>query len=105
VNVQRPDIISVSYRILHDRRIGFIPLHEDVLVIAAGNSPDESSIANLLPAPLMNRVIKFKIDPPTEDRLLSPSELGEVDDASLWKQLGQTYLRVLKEIPFRALYT
>ena len=23
--------------------------------------------ANLLPAPLMNRVIKFKIDPPTED--------------------------------------
>jgi len=47
-NVQRPDIISVSYRILHDRKIGFIKLHKDVLVVAAGNSPDESAIGRKL---------------------------------------------------------
>jgi len=66
-NVQRPDVISASYKLLLDRRAGFTPFHEDVLVIAAGNAPEHSAIANMLPCPLINRLVVINVAPPSVD--------------------------------------
>ena len=63
-NVQRPDVLSISYKLLLDRKAGFVPFHKDVLVIAAGNTPEHSAIANQLPAPSINRVRVFYVKPP-----------------------------------------
>jgi len=66
-NVQRPDVISCAYKLLLDRKAGFVPFHKDVLVIAAGNSPEHSSVANMLPAPVINRVRIFNVKQPRLD--------------------------------------
>jgi len=64
-NVQRLDVISASYKIVLDRRAGFVKFHPEVKIVAAGNRPEESSVANMLPAPLINRFLVIDVDPPT----------------------------------------
>lgn len=64
-NVQRLDVISASYKLVRDRRAGFVKFHDGVKIIAAGNRPEESSVANMLPAPLINRFLVIGVDPPT----------------------------------------
>jgi len=55
-NVQRLDVQSAMYKLLLDRKVGFIKMHEDVFVIAAGNRPEDSSLAVELPTPAIGRV-------------------------------------------------
>lgn len=64
-NVQRPDVLAAAYKLIQDRAAGFTAFGPQVQVVAAGNRPEESSIANLLPAPLLNRVYRFGVRPPT----------------------------------------
>jgi len=66
-NVQRLDVQAAMYKLLLDRKVGFIKLNRNVLVAAAGNRPEDSTIANMLPAPAINRVRRFKIRSPTLD--------------------------------------
>jgi len=66
-NVQRLDIISAAYKLIFDRRAGFTTFNKDVMIIAAGNRPQESSIANMLPTPLISRMIVVEVDPPSVD--------------------------------------
>jgi len=64
-NVVRPDLQNAMYKITLDRKVGFIPLNKDVLVIAAGNTPEYSSTAVSLPAPLANRMSIYYVRAPT----------------------------------------
>ncbi len=64
-NVQRDDIIAAAYRIILDRVVGFTKLSNNVRVICAGNAPEHSSIARMLPAPLTNRLLVVKVDAPS----------------------------------------
>ena len=57
-NVQREDVIAAAYKLLLDRRAGNVRFRDDVWVVAAGNRPEDSSVARLLPAPLMDRVTR-----------------------------------------------
>jgi len=66
-NVHRPDMRSVMYKVLRDRMTGWIKFHEDQLIIAAGNTPEDAAIATMLDAPVINRVRVFRIQPPTVD--------------------------------------
>jgi hypothetical protein len=66
-NVQRDDVISEAYKLVFDRRAGFVEFHHDAMIIACGNTPDNSSVARLLPAPLINRLLVIKVDIPTVD--------------------------------------
>lgn len=66
-NVNRLDVISAMYRIILSRRIGFLRIPDTVRIVAAGNRPDESTIARLLPSPLLNRFHVVEIAPPTID--------------------------------------
>ena len=62
-NVQRLDLQAVIYKIF-ERKVGFIRFHKDVIITATGNRPEDSAIATMLPAPLINRVRVFHIKAP-----------------------------------------
>ncbi len=64
-NVNRIDTQSASYKPVRDYKAGFTKFSKGVLVVAAGNRPEDSSISNFLPAPLVNRFIKIEVDIPT----------------------------------------
>ena len=66
-NIQRPDLITVSYKLVFDREAGFTKFHEDVMIVAAGNRPEHSSVATMLPTPLLSRMLIIDISPPSED--------------------------------------
>lgn len=64
-NVQRLDVISASYKLILDHKAGFTKFNKDVMVITAGNSPEESSVSNLLPTPLIDRFTIVNVEAPT----------------------------------------
>lgn len=59
--VQRPDVMAVAFKLLLDRKAGFVKLNENVLVVSAGNRPEDNSLAVNLPAPVVNRVIVLNV--------------------------------------------
>jgi energy-coupling factor transporter ATP-binding protein EcfA2 len=61
-NVRREDVLAQAYKLVLDRRAGLRKFSDGVRVVAAGNHPEHSSIANLLPAPLANRFAIIGID-------------------------------------------
>ena len=63
-NVRREDILAASYKLVLDRRAGFTKISDQVRIIAAGNSPEHSTIANLLPSPLANRFAIIDVEAP-----------------------------------------
>lgn len=66
-NENDPNKLAAAYKIILDRSAGFIKFHEDVRIVAAGNSPEHSSVANMLPAPLVNRLLVLEVGQPTID--------------------------------------
>jgi hypothetical protein len=64
-NVQRPDVITSSYKLIFDRKAGFTKFHDDVMIVACGNRPEESSVASMLPVPLISRMLVLVVEPPT----------------------------------------
>jgi len=60
-NIESNEKRSIAYRIVHNKKIGEIFLDRHVLVVAAGNTTKDSSIASELPWPLMNRFGHFEI--------------------------------------------
>ncbi|ABO08845.1 AAA ATPase [Pyrobaculum calidifontis JCM 11548] len=64
-NVQRDDVAAVAYKLLLEKKAGFTKFSEGAMVVAAGNDPETSPIARPLPAPLINRVVVLKAEPPT----------------------------------------
>ncbi|RJX20749.1 MAG: AAA family ATPase [Ammonifex sp.] len=63
-NVHRPDVLAAAYKLIQDRTAGFTAFCCGVQVVAAGNSPKDSAIANLLPSPLLNRVYCLDVQAP-----------------------------------------
>jgi DNA polymerase III delta prime subunit len=55
-NVNRDDLRGVAYKLLDEGRTGSIVLSPETQIVAAGNRPDDSSVALPLPAPLLNRM-------------------------------------------------
>jgi hypothetical protein len=64
-NVQRPDVISISYKLIFDLKAGFVAFNPGIMIVAAGNRPEESSVANMLPTPLISRMLIIQVDQPT----------------------------------------
>ncbi|MEW6541323.1 MAG: hypothetical protein AB1402_06905 [Bacillota bacterium] len=63
-NVQRPDVLAAAYKLIQDRAAGFVGFGSGVHVVAADNRPEDSVLANPLPAPLLNRVYQITVEPP-----------------------------------------
>lgn len=66
-NIQRPDVITVSYKLVFDRKAGFTKFNEDVMIVACGNRPEHSSVATMLPIPLLSRMLIIDVAPPSVD--------------------------------------
>lgn len=66
-NVNRPDKKSVGYQLTLDKAAGFTKFHKGVLVAAAGNKPEHSTVANMLPTPLAGRYSIYDVRKPTID--------------------------------------
>jgi len=65
-NVQLADVLTALFSLVLDKTIAGYKLSDDVEVVAAGNAPDESSVANLLPAPLVDRFrLVVRVAPPS----------------------------------------
>jgi len=65
LNENRPNMISAAYKIVSDYKIGDIALNRQVLVVAASNSAEHSSIANSIPKPLRNRFDFIEVEAPS----------------------------------------
>lgn len=63
-NIQRPDVITAAYKLVYDRRAGFLKFNDNVAIITAGNRPEESAVANMLPSPLVNRMLLVDVARP-----------------------------------------
>ena len=66
-NVNRMDVKSALLKVTLERRLGFLPLHNDVLVICAGNTPEHSTLANELSEPELNRMMIFHVTNTVDD--------------------------------------
>lgn len=64
-NVHRPDVLAAAYKLIQDRAAGFTGFSPGVQVVAAANRPEDSTLANPLPAPLVNRVYCVEVEPPS----------------------------------------
>ncbi|MEM2068397.1 MAG: AAA family ATPase [Nitrososphaerota archaeon] len=87
-NVNRPDVISAAYKIILDRRAGFTKFSDGVRIIAAGNSPEHSAVANLLPAPLVSRFHVVNVEAPTLEEWASWMDAHNPG----WDKRGLAYL-------------
>jgi len=96
-NVQRMDLISAAYKLFLDKSSGNLKFSDNVMVISAGNpaptqassTSTRSSVANPLPAPLLNRVIVVGVLPPTleEWKVYMDSTYGKGWDTSVYEFL------------------
>jgi hypothetical protein len=55
LNESRPNMLSSAYKIVLDHRIGDVALNKHVLVVAASNSAEHSSLSNSIAKPLRDR--------------------------------------------------
>ena len=65
LNESRPNMISAAYKIVRDYKIGDIALNSHVLVVAASNSAEHSSISNSIPKPLRDRFDFIEVEAPS----------------------------------------
>lgn len=65
LDVQRPDLFSAAYKITLERRAGYIQLHDNVMILGASNTPEQSSLSQMIPAPLANRMVILEANRPT----------------------------------------
>ena len=79
-NVQRPDVLALSYKVTLDRKVGFVEFHPKVLIVAAGNPPEWSILARAFPFPLTSRMLIFEVSLPLEVDKLS----REIDSWKDW---------------------
>jgi MoxR-like ATPase len=67
-NIVKPELQSLAYKLVLDRKIGGVEVSPQVRIVGAGNTPDYSSIAMLLPAPLASRFAIYYVRPPELDQ-------------------------------------
>jgi MoxR-like ATPase len=62
INMASPSLQSISFELLLQRKVGEWKLSDNVLILGAGNNLEVNISANVIPKPLINRVIFLKFD-------------------------------------------
>lgn len=84
-NETRPNMKAACYKILNERRMGDYKMHKDVLIIAAGNRPEEATgLAEAMPYPMASRLTIYSMRPPTIDEWIQ-----YMDEHVLSKQVDE----------------
>ncbi len=89
-NVARDDQKSLFYALINEKRLGWsLRLSPLVKIVAAGNPSRVSVLAEPLPAPLLNRVIVVRVEPPSVEEWV-----GYMDERypGAWSRLVAAYL-------------
>ena len=60
-NVQDHDVKAASQKILNEKSAGFVRMHPRSFVVCAGNAPSHSSLADVIPEPVVNRIKIFYV--------------------------------------------
>ena len=99
-NVHRNDQITALFALLQEKDIGWSDkLSPDIKVVAAGNPPEMSSVANPLPLPMRGgRLIVVWVDPPTVDEWIEYM-VKTYKDA--WDVRTAAYLKIYPNDLFR----
>lgn len=84
--INRPDVESASYPLILDKLAGFVEFNKEVMVMAAGNAPEHSSIANMPSTPCLSRFKVIQISEPSVDDWMAwmNSKHGEEWDKRTW---------------------
>jgi MoxR-like ATPase len=111
-NVQDDTVLAASYKILLDRRVGFVKLHSGVMVVAAGNTPETSVIARELPAPQINRTLVIDTDTPSlnewfgyMEKRISNVGLTTAEEIEKYKEIAKVVEDWKKKKELGKLYT
>ncbi len=64
-NINRADVLSMAFKIVLDRMIGYRKISSGVRIIAAGNQAENSSLSKDLPSPLVNRFFVIHTQKPS----------------------------------------
>ena len=67
LDTQREDTLSAGYRVALDKVFGFVPVHQDRVIIATANTPEYSSLSRSMPVPLATRWEVHSVASPTVD--------------------------------------
>jgi len=65
LNESRPNMLAATYKIIREHKIGDITLNKQVLIIAASNGSNHSSLSNNIPKPLRDRFDFIETQAPT----------------------------------------
>jgi GTPase SAR1 family protein len=65
LNESRPNMLASAFKIVRDYKIGDIALNKQVLVVAASNGSEHSSLSNNIPKPLRDRFDFIQTQAPT----------------------------------------
>lgn len=93
-HVARDDILSAAYQITYDHKTGEYAFHENVIIVAAGNLPHQTSVARPLDRGLRNRSIIFYVKN-TPEAFLEYMRL-ELSGKDLIRNVERSILRRLK---------
>jgi len=66
-NVQRPDLLTIGFKLIGEKLAGDSKLNNNIMIITAGNPREHNYLANALPAPLINRMQVLRIKEPTKE--------------------------------------
>ena len=85
---------AALFQIALDRKIGYLKINDDVLIVAAGNRDEHNALAVPPPAPLVNRFFVIDVDPPTLDEwaVFMNERYG-----NNWNTAVYGYLKLFKE--------
>lgn len=91
-NVQREDVLTLLFTLIHEKEASwYLKLNKNVMVIAAGNPPEWSTVAKPLPLPLrMGRLIPVRVAPPTVEDWIKYMDKTYKE----WEKLIGEYLRI-----------
>jgi len=64
-NLASRAVQNAAYQVVLDKVVGVVPLHKDVLVVAAGNVAEDEADTLELTKPLKTRFLKVTVTPPT----------------------------------------
>ena len=90
-NVQREDVLTLLFTLILEKEASwYLKLNPNVIIVAAGNPPNWSSVANPLPLPMrMGRLIPVYVKPPSVEEWISYMDRTYGDD---WERLIAAYL-------------
>ncbi|UZQ81793.1 ATP-binding protein [Thermoanaerobacter sp. RKWS2] len=66
-NVQRPDLLTIGFKLIGEKLAGDSKLNNNIMIITAGNPREHNYLANALPAPLINRMQVLRIKEPSKE--------------------------------------